>query len=179
MTKKTDEWEKEENVSSGSVVERIRGNERETQEKLDDLITLYLVGNIPKANYLAKKDELLLQKISLAHKADSARQERKNWVEPLREWILDMKKATQLVSSDNFFEIRDYFKKVGTNLQLRDKSVSVSFCPPTEFAFTCKTDSDFGHPLLITARKRAGEFSDQVMNCAPMRNRTSIISSAS
>jgi len=32
---------------------------------------------------------------------------RKNWVEPLREWILDMKKATQLVSSDNFFEIRD------------------------------------------------------------------------
>ena len=174
MTRKTDEWEKEENVSSGSVVERIRGNERETQEKLDNLITLYLDGDIPKANYLAKKDELLLQKVSLAHKMDSARQERKNWVEPLREWILDMKKATQLVSSDNFFEIRDYFKKVGTNLQLRDKSVSVSFCPPTEFAFACKTDSDFAHPLLLTARKRAGEFSDQVMNCAPGRNRTAI-----
>ena len=59
------EWEKEENVSSGSVVERIRGNERETQEKLDNLITLYLDGDIPKANYLAKKDELLLQKVSL------------------------------------------------------------------------------------------------------------------
>ena len=179
MTKKTDEWEKEENVSSGSVVERIKGNERETQEKLDNLITLYLDGDIPKANYLAKKDELLLKKVSLAHKMDSARQERKNWVEPLREWILDMKKATQLVSSDNFFEIRDYFKKVGTNLQLRDKSVSVSFCPPTEFAFACKTDSDFAHPLLLTARKRAGEFSDQVMNCAPGRNRTYITSSAS
>src|SRR3990167_3339631 len=104
--------------------------------------------------------------MTLAHKMDSARQERKNWVEPLREWILDMKKATQLVSSDNFFEIRDYFKKVGTNLQLRDKSVSVSFCPPTEFALACKTDSDFAPPLLLTARKRAGEFSDQVMNCA-------------
>src|SRR3989344_7985837 len=37
---------------------------------------------------------------------------------------------------------------VGTNLQLRDKSVSVSFCPPTEFTFACKTDSDFAHPLL-------------------------------
>ncbi|MFZ4500544.1 MAG: hypothetical protein ACOYMZ_03590 [Minisyncoccia bacterium] len=45
-----------------------------------------------------------------------------------------MKKATQLQSTDNFFEIRDYFKKIGTNSQLRDKSVSVSFCPPTEFA---------------------------------------------
>src|SRR3989344_847224 len=139
-----EQWEKEENVSSGSLVERIRGNERETQEKLDNLITLYLDGDIPKVNYLAKKDELLL------------------------------KKATQLVSSDNFFEIRDYFKKVGTNLQLRDKSVSVSFCPPTEFAFACKTNSDFVHPLLLTARQRAGEFSDQVMNCALGSNRTYI-----
>lgn len=165
MTKKTDEWEKEENVSSRSIVEQIRGNERKTQEKLDNLITLYLDGDIPKANYLAKKDELLLQKVSLAHKMDSARQERKNWVEPLREWILDMKKATQLVSSDNFFEIRDYFKKVGTNPQLRDKSVFVSFCPPTEFAFACKTKTEFAHPLISIARKRATNFSDQVLNC--------------
>ena len=48
----------------------------------------------------------------------------------------------------------------------KEESVSVSFCPPTEFAFACKTDSDFAHPLLLTARTRAGEFSDQVMNCA-------------
>ena len=51
----------------------------------------------------------------------------------------------------------------------KEESVAVSFLafrPPTEFAFACKTDSDFAHPLLITARKRAGEFSDQVMNCA-------------
>jgi len=51
----------------------------------------------------------------------------------------------------------------------KEESVAVSFLafrPPTEFAFACKTNSDFAHPLLITARKRAGEFSDQVMKCA-------------
>ena len=48
----------------------------------------------------------------------------------------------------------------------KEEFVAVSFCPPTEFAFACKTNSDFAHPLLLTARKRAGEFSDQVMNCA-------------
>ena len=51
----------------------------------------------------------------------------------------------------------------------KEESVAVSFlafCPPTEFAFACKADSDFAHPLLEIARKRAGEFSDQVMNCA-------------
>ena len=166
MTKQTDVWEKEETLSSGSAAEQMRVRERETQEKLDNLVTLYLDGDIPKANYLAKKDELLLQKVSLAHKMLSAQQERKNWVEPLREWILDMKQATQLVSSDDFFEIRDYFKKVGTNPLLRDKSVSVSFSPPTEFAFACKAETDFAHPLLFTARQRATDFSPEVSNCA-------------
>ena len=172
MMRMTDSWEKEEYLSSGSAVEQVRTRERETQEKLDNLVTLYLDGDIPKTNYLAKKNELLLQKVSLAHKLDSARQERKNWVEPLRGWILDMKKATQLVSSDDFFEIRDYFKKIGTNPLLRDKSVSVSFGPPTEFARARNTKTDFAHPLLSLARQRAREFSEEVPNCAGARNLT-------
>ncbi|MEX2052267.1 MAG: hypothetical protein WD991_01045, partial [Candidatus Paceibacterota bacterium] len=93
------------------------------------------------------------------------RAERKNWVEPLREWILDMKKATQLASSDNFFEIRDYFKKIGTNPVLRDKSVSVSFCPPTEFACARKAGENFHHPLMHIARERATHFTDTVSLC--------------
>ena len=112
-----------------------------------------------------KKNELLKQKVSLAQKIDSARAERKNWVEPLREWILDMKKATQLQTTDNFFEIRDYFKKIGTNSQLQDKSVSVSFCPPTEFACARTAGEDFHHPLTTIARQRAGQLFERVSEC--------------
>ena len=172
MLKKTDEWEKEEKHSSGSQLGRIKDNERETEQKLGELVSLYLDGDIPKENYIFKKNELLKQKVSLAQKMDSARADRKNWVEPLREWILDMKKATQLVSSDNFFEIRDYFKKAGTNLQLRDKSVSVSFCPPTEFACARKAES-----ILSPYRPPVadGDFPltpAEVSICGPMGNRT-------
>ncbi len=172
MTKQTDEWEKEVKVSSGSAVGQMREREREIQQKLDNLITLFLDGDIPKANYLAKKDELLKQKVSLAHKMDSAREERNIWIEPLREWILDMKKATQLISSDNFFEIKDYFKKIGTNPQLCGKSVYVSFCPPTEFAISHNPHSDFTPSPSILARKRAPDFSNDVLNCGPYRTRT-------
>src|SRR3989344_3572198 len=140
MMRKTDEWQKEENVSSGSLAERIKENERETQEKLDKLVNLFLDGDIPKENYLSKKNELLQAKVSLAEKIQSAEQERKNWIEPLREWILDTKKATHLSSSLNYHEIRDFVRRVGTNPQMRDKSASVSFCPPTEFAFSQKPD---------------------------------------
>ena len=173
MTRKTEEWEKEENVSSGSVVERIKGNERETQEKLDKLVAFYLDADIPKENYLVQKDKLLKQKVSLAQKLDSARHGRKNWVEPLREWILDTKKAALLASSDNFHEIRDFVRKVGTNPIMRDRSVSVSFCPPSEFAFAEKSGKDFAHPFLPAARLRAAAESDDVQSCPPRRTRTS------
>jgi len=165
MTKQTDEWEKDEKSSSGTLLAELKEYERETEQKLGGLVSLYLDGDIPKENYLAKKNELLKEKVSLNEKLKSARAERKNWVEPLREWILDIKKATQLTSSDNFFEIRDYFKKIGTNPVLREKSASISFCPPTEFAFAYKTGAEFAHPLTILARKRATIFSGNFRDC--------------
>ena len=167
MLEKVEVWRKESVQSLGSSLGQIKDNEREMEQKLDQLVNLYLDGDIPKENYLAKKNELLKQKISLAHKLESAREKRKNWVEPLREWILDMKKATQLRNSVDFFEIRDYFKKIGTNPQLLDKSVSVSFCPPTEFALAHNTDSDSAHPTPTLARTRADSFPDRVLKCDP------------
>src|SRR3989344_3033926 len=174
MLRKTDEWDKEEKHSSGTQLGRIKNKERETEQKLDELVNLYLDGDIPKENYIFKKNELLKQKVSLAQKMDSARADRKNWVEPLREWILDMKKATQLKTSDNFFEIRDYFKKIGTNPQLRDKSVSISFCPPIEFACARRADFKFPPPCAPSARPHFSLTPDQVSFCDPTENRTLI-----
>ncbi len=170
MMKQTDEWDKEEKVSSGSQLGRIKENERETEQKLDELVSLYLDGDIPRENYIFKKNELLRQKMSLVEKLNSARANRKNWVEPLREWILDMQKATQLKTSDNFFEIRDYFKKIGTNPQLRDKSVSISFCPPTEFTCARKAGENFNHSFITLARKRATIFSGNFPDCGDDEN---------
>ena len=172
MLEKVEVWRQESVQSSGSAVGRLKESERETQEKLDKLVSLYLDGDIPKENYLLKKSDLLKQKVSFASKLESARQERKNWVEPLREWILDMKKATQLVSSDDFSEIKDFLYRVGTNPKLRDKSVSVSFCPPTEFARKQKTDSilsPFSAPL---ARADFAMTSSEVRICDPTGSRT-------
>ncbi len=172
MLRQTDIWDKEDKVSSSSRLEQVKNEERETEQKLDELVNLYLDGDIPKENYLIKKNELLKQKMSLAQKIDSARAERKNWVEPLRLWILDMKKATQLRTSEDFFEIRDYFNIIGTNPQWRDKSVSVSFCPPTEFASARHAGEPFTHPLITIARERAEQFFGEVSICGPTGSRT-------
>src|SRR3989344_4079460 len=102
----------------------------------DALVDLHLNGDIEREMYLRKKDILMRQKVSLQAKSSSARHERKNWVEPLRKWILDSKRAGFLASSTNYSEIREFVRSFGTNPAMQDKTISISFCPPSQFART-------------------------------------------
>ena len=61
---------------------------------------------------------------------------RKNWVEPLRSWILDTKQADFLSSSKNFSEISSFVKKVGTNHTVCDKTAHFSVLSPFAFVAT-------------------------------------------
>lgn len=131
--RKVDEWEKEKIYSSQTFVQNLERKIMENQEKLDKLVSAYIDGEIPKESYLKKKEELMKEKLLLNQRRQDFEQKRKNWIEPLRNWILDTKEANKLASSDNFYEIREFVRKVGTNPQLFNKSVSFSFIPPFDF----------------------------------------------
>ena len=112
------------------------------------------------------------QKLSLHSKSSSVQAERKNWVEPLRKWILDSKRAGVLGTSENLHEMRDFLRSFGTNPLLQDKTISISFCPPSEFARKQKTDSilsPFSAPL---ARGRLGLSEPEVSMCGEREIRT-------
>jgi len=113
----------------------------ETQEKLDKLVSAYIDGDIPKENYLPKKEELLKQKVSLANDLEDFGQTGNNWLQPLRQWILDTKKAKNLASSENYEEMKRFVQKHGTNPKFLDKSISFSFCPPWDFMALRKAQS--------------------------------------
>ena len=83
---------------------------------------------------MAKKEQLLNQKVSLANDLEDFGRTGKNWLQPLRAWILDANKAEKLSASDSFPEIKAFVQKIGTNPLLLDKSVSVSFGEPWDFA---------------------------------------------
>jgi DNA invertase Pin-like site-specific DNA recombinase len=133
MLKQVDEWEKEQNHSSQKFVQNLKNKLLETQEKLDKLVSAYIDGDIPKENYLPKKEELLKQKVSLANDLEDFGRTGKNWLQPLRAWILDTKKAKNLASSENYEEMKRFVQKVGTNPKFLDKSISFSFLPPWDF----------------------------------------------
>ena len=140
MLGKVQNLEKVEVHASGTRVEQTKESLREIERKLDALVDLHLNGDIERETYLKKKDVLMRDKRALDEKLASARHERKNWVEPLRKWILDSKHAGFLATRENLHEMRDFLRSFGTNPALNNKTISISFCPPSIFARTRKAD---------------------------------------
>ena len=126
---------------SDNLVENINRGIRQKLRRGEWLTKAPFDGDIPKENYLAKKEELLKQKVSLANDLEDFGRTGNNWLQPLRAWILDANKAEKLSTSDSFPEIKAFVQKIGTNPVLLDKSVSVSFGAPWDFAALRKTQS--------------------------------------
>ena len=133
MLDKVKLWEREETSASQSEVQNLSDSIKANEERMEKLVSTYLDGDVPKEIYLKRKDALMRSLAALKEKMKDFERGRKNWVEPLREWILDMKQADFLSSSDNFREIASFVKKVGTNPLVRDKSAHFALPIPSQF----------------------------------------------
>ena len=71
--------------------------------------------------------------LALKEKMKDFERGRNNWVEPLRNWILDLKQANFLSTSNDFHEIKSFVQKIGTNPLVRDKSASFEIPVPSQF----------------------------------------------
>ncbi len=133
MLVKVDEWKREETSVSQSEVQNLSENIKTAEAKMEKLVSAYLDGDIPKQTYLKKKDEILLASAVLEQKKKDFENGRKNWVEPLREWILDTKQADFLAKSDDFHKIKSFVQKIGTNPLVRNKSARFGAPAPSDF----------------------------------------------
>ena len=71
-----------------NLKEKIRANE----EKLNKLVSVFLDGDIEREMYLTRKDLLMRKKVGLLESKTNFGQQRKNWVEPLRSFVLSLNK---------------------------------------------------------------------------------------
>ncbi|MFW0871034.1 MAG: recombinase family protein [Patescibacteria group bacterium] len=171
MLGKVEEWEKAESTASQSGVQNLSDSIKASEARMDKLVESYLDGDIPKDLYLKKKDEIMRATLTLKQeKKDFARQGN-NWVEPLREWILDTKQATFLSSSYDFSEIAAFVKKVGTNPLVRDKSARFGAPVPSQFVASRRHILASTFSCAPSARSLSR---DEVSFCDPTENRTPI-----
>ena len=174
LLKKLEGFEQVEKHASGHQLEQTKADLKILEAKLDALVDLYLNHDIERETYLKKKDDLMRLKLSLQAKSSSTRAERKNWVEPLRQWILDSKRAGFLARSTKYADIRDFVRSFGTNPALHNKTISISFCPPSIFTRTRLTNLALT-PLSAPAARADFLLPDEEVSvCDPTGNRTRI-----
>lgn len=136
---------------------------------MEKLVGAYLDGDIPKDIYLNQKDVIMRSSLTLKDKMKDFELRRNTWVEPLREWVLDLQQATFLHKSDNLSEIASFVQKIGTNHTVRDKIAR--FATPSPYDFVAQR-----HHILTSLSARAASprslTSSEVSLCARTRNRT-------
>ena len=171
MLQRVEQWEHEEKHSSHSGAQNLSDTIKASEARLEKLVGSYLDGDIPKDIYIKKKDEIMRATLTLKEEKKDFDTKGNDWVEPLREWILDTKQANFLSSSDNFEEIASFVKKVGTNPTVRDKSAH--FGVPAPYRFVALRRRIFA-PTFCPARSRSDLTDKEVSFCDPTENRTLI-----
>ncbi|GAI33454.1 unnamed protein product, partial [marine sediment metagenome] len=121
MLVQVDIWENEQAQSSQSFAQNLEEKMKETEVKLDRLVNAFLDGVIDKEVYLVKKDQLIKTKTDLLQKKSDFERKGNNWIEPLRDWIKTAHHAEKLASSEDFYEIKSFVEKIGTNRRLLDR----------------------------------------------------------
>ena len=99
--------------------------------------------------YVSKKYVLVNQKAELRGKLEAFEHNRKNRFEPAIRFVKEAKDATFLLAEINREKNRDFLKKIGSNLQVTDKSLTVEFKKPWNLLAEFNSD-----PTTLLARQR-------------------------
>ena len=102
------------------------------------------------------------EKASLLESERDFGQQRKNWVEPLRSFVLSLREAVELEKGENYFAWREFFQKIGSNPILKDKSLSIHWGELYEFMAHTKANFIFESVLSATPTARHDTISANV-----------------
>ena len=81
------------------------------------------------------------EKASLLESERDFGQQRKNWVEPLRSFVLSLKECADLEKTENYLEWKQFFQKIGSNPEIKDKTVSIHWGELWDFVASAKGGS--------------------------------------
>ena len=130
MLNKIEEWTKEQKLESKGFAQNLNEKREEIEQQLNKLISGYLEGLFEKETYLEKKEQLIKQKTALAVKKEGFGQSPNNWLEPIKNWVIQAHSAKALAVSNNFTEVKLFVEKIGTNRRLFEKIVSWDWQKP-------------------------------------------------
>ena len=113
--------------SDALFAQNLKNEVKACEEKLDMLLDAHLEKTITGEEYTAKKNKILARKIDLEQKLKDFERKGNRWLERMKNLILAAHQANSVALGDNFSFQKNYLEKVGSNPQLAERAVSVSF----------------------------------------------------
>ena len=106
------------------IVQEFKKDLLNINEKLGKLLDSYLHNVVSREDYLKKKENLFSSKKTIEQRIETLEQSPNKWLEPMREFFNTASEANKIASDNkNLFEKREFLKKTGSNLTLKNKIV--------------------------------------------------------
>ena len=105
--------------SSATVAEK-KERLAAVQAKLSRLLNAMLEGVVSRDEYTTAKQSLIAEKTSLEADLAEVQAQGNVWLEPLAEYIRRANQAEKALFSDRLEDLRDFHRKIGSNLFLSD-----------------------------------------------------------
>ncbi len=101
--------------------------------KINRLTDVYLEGSFELAEFQEKKNKLMAEKKTKEEKLSDFERKGNHWLELTRNWILEANQAKNLILEENFSEMKNFLKTIGSNRRLAEGALSVSFKKPWNY----------------------------------------------
>ena len=93
----------------------------------------YLEGGFELAEFQQIKNALMAEKKTNEEKLSDFERKGNHWLELTRNWIIEANQAKSLALHDNFSEMKNYLKKIGSNRRLAAGKLAIDFKNPWHF----------------------------------------------
>ena len=112
------------------TVQNLKKDISAIKTKLERLTDAYLAEALELAEYQQTKNALMAEKKTKEEKLSDFERKGNHWLELTRNWILEANQAKNLASQDNFSEMKNYLKKIGSNRRLAAERLEIDFKKP-------------------------------------------------
>ena len=89
------------------------------------LVDLHLDGGISREDYLSRREKIMQDRATLAAQVAKMKGEGTGRLEPLAAFITDARQAHYVARNGNMRELRDFHRKIGSNLYLTERTQEV------------------------------------------------------
>jgi len=126
-------WESENRQTSDLFAQNLKKEISAIKAKLERLTDAYLAEALELAEFQQTKNALMAEKKTKEEKLSDFERKGNRWLELSRNWILEANQAKNLALQENFSEMKNFLKKIGSNRRLAAGRLEIDFKKPFNF----------------------------------------------